>query len=89
MDRKERYYKINLGLDLSDTSEDEEIYIQIKEDKTISIIKEGTKNHPRIVLRPLLKELTNREYVESLNKMENQYHTSIQDLESRVDNMKE
>ncbi len=89
MDRKVRHYKLNLGLDSVNKSKDESLYIMVKEDKTLWIVKEATEGNPKIILRSVLKELTSREYTESVNTMMNQYIASPVSLETRIENMKE
>jgi len=89
MDKKTRYYKVSLGLDVLNTDRDESFYVVVNEDKTITAVKEATNGHPKITLRPLLKELTAREYMEETNKLMNQGIGYPQSLESRIDNMKE
>lgn len=89
MDRKTRYYKVDLGVDQFNPDKDESLYIKVNEDRTINIVKEATNRNPKIILRSLLKELTAREYVEEVNNLTNQRTSTIQSLETRVDNMKE
>jgi hypothetical protein len=89
MDKETRYYKARLGLDPVNPNNDEEFYIMINKDKTITAVKEATKDNPKIILRPVLKELTAREYVEETDKLMNQNKASPMDLESRIDKMKE
>lgn len=84
MERKIRYYEITLEV----AGSDEKMYIRINEDKTISAVKE-TYNGSQITLRSICKELTNREYVEMINECKGMNTASPQDLESRIENMKE
>jgi hypothetical protein len=85
MDRKERYYKIEFS---TKKGFNEEMYIQVKEDKTITGVKEAKKDS-EITLLALCTELTAREYAESINKLMNQNTASPFCLESRIDRMKE
>ncbi|MFA5953607.1 MAG: hypothetical protein WC812_03365 [Candidatus Pacearchaeota archaeon] len=83
MEKKIRYYDIILNL----KGEQEHLYIQVQEDKTICVSKSSTD---KIKAIPTSKEITNREYVEALNNMtEGRSEFKPFNLESRIDKMKE
>ena len=84
MERKRRYYEINVAE--KNGKEYEKILIQVNEDKTLYIIKPtGSK----IDLNGVAKEPTLREYVECKNNFPNHSNVTCLNLESRIENMKE
>jgi hypothetical protein len=85
MDRNTRYYRIEFS---TKKGFNEEMYIQVKEDKTITGVKEAKKDS-EITLLALCTELTAREYVEITNGFEHKNSAIPEGLELRIERMKE
>jgi hypothetical protein len=85
MDRENRHYEMILR---NSNGVEERVYILVKKDKTMYAEKESKKDS-EITLSPILKELTSREYVESVDSFEHKNTAISHSLESRIENMKE